>query len=116
MLWLVNIVDREATVRRAAAPAVQARKEELLALWREHVGPVAEGGEGDYEDFWEQAYRLEAAVLGLGPENIWLTVSSRVKLPCRNNVQRKVRRAAELCFYSFGLAPPLCTLSIRPES
>lgn len=76
MPWLVNIVDREHPVRRAATPAVQARREELLALWCEHIGPVAEGGDGDYEDFWEQACRLEAAVCGLGPENIWLTLST----------------------------------------
>lgn len=76
MPWLVSIVDREAPVRRAATPDVQARKEELLGLWREHVGPVDEGGDGDFEDFWEQAYRLDAAVRGLGVENIWLTVSS----------------------------------------
>jgi hypothetical protein len=76
MPWLVNIVDRDHPVRRAAPPAVQARKEELLALWREHIGPVAEGGDGDYEDFWEQAARLEAAVSGLGRENIWLTLST----------------------------------------
>lgn len=76
MPWLVNIVDREHPVRRAATPAVQSRKEELLALWRKFIGPVAEGGDGDYEDFWEQAYRLEAAVKGLAQENIWLTLST----------------------------------------
>ncbi|MET4144175.1 ATP-grasp domain-containing protein [Arthrobacter sp. UYCo732] len=84
MPWLVNIVHREDPVHRPAPAAVQSRKDSLLGLWREHIGPVAEGGEGDYEDFWEQAVRLHAAIEAFGPGNIWLTVSQHEYGEARN--------------------------------
>lgn len=76
MPWLVSIVNKPAPERRPAPAAVQARKDELLRLWSRHVEPVEEGGEGDYEDFYEQAVRLEAALNAFGPENVWLHLSS----------------------------------------
>lgn len=76
MPWLVSIVHYPAPVRRSARPDVQARKDELLRLWFKHIEPVQEGGEGDYEDFYEQAARLEAALQAFGPENVWLHLSS----------------------------------------
>lgn len=96
MPWLVNIVDREHPVRRAAAPAVQARKDQLVELWREHLGPVEEGGDGDYEDFWEQAARLEAAVKGLGVDNIWLTLSTDQEMTAVHLGTGERRPTAEL--------------------
>ncbi|HEX9086512.1 MAG TPA: DUF4343 domain-containing protein [Arthrobacter sp.] len=85
MPWLVNIVNREAPISRAATAPVRAREEELLALWREHIGPVTESADGDdYEDFYEQAARLDAAVNAFGPENIWLTVSAHRDGDARN--------------------------------
>jgi hypothetical protein len=76
MPWLVSIVNRPAPAHRAALPAVQARREELLALWSRHIEPVAEDGPGDYEDFYEQAVRLESALDSFGADNVWLHVST----------------------------------------
>lgn len=76
MPWLVNIVDREDPEHRPAPAAVEARKAGLLDLWTQHIGPATGNGGGDYEDFWEQAVRLEAALEMFAREEIWLTVSS----------------------------------------
>lgn len=76
MPWLVSIVNRPAPAYRDATPAVQARREDLLALWSRHIGPAAEGGDGDYEDFYEQAIRLESALASFGADNVWLHLST----------------------------------------
>jgi hypothetical protein len=76
MPWLVSIVNKPVPERRPASPQVQARKDELLRLWSKHIEPVEEGGEGDYEDFYEQAVRLEAALDAFGAENVWLIIST----------------------------------------
>lgn len=85
MPWLVNIRHHDAPISRAAAPAVRAREKELLRLWCEHIGPATESADGDdYQDFYEQAARLNAAVTAFGPENIWLTVSAHRDGDARN--------------------------------
>ncbi|MGW8431721.1 hypothetical protein ACWGJ9_11560 [Curtobacterium citreum] len=64
--------------RRASAPA--SRSEDHLAeerqgnfrrTWREHIGPVT-AGDGDFEEFYEEAARLDAAVYAFGPRRVWM--------------------------------------------
>lgn len=76
MPWIVSLVDRADPEHRPASPAVQARKDELLALWSRHVRPVTGHGDGDFEDFYEQAARLQAALNAFGADNVWLHLSS----------------------------------------
>ena len=57
-------------------PGHEQRTGELASLWTRYVGtPVLEEG-ADYEEFYEQAARLKAAVDAFG-ENIWLHVPGR---------------------------------------
>jgi hypothetical protein len=78
MHWLVSIVNRPAPAPRDAPPALQARKQQLLDLWARHVPATPEDGYGDYEDFFEQAVRLEAALATFGADNVWLVISTDV--------------------------------------
>jgi hypothetical protein len=96
MPWLVNIRHHEAPSSRAATPAVREHEERLLALWRQHIGPAAESEAGDYEDFYEQAARLDAALEAFSPENIWLTVSQHQEGEARNLGSGETRRIAAL--------------------
>lgn len=63
--WQVSIV----TARRPPRPPQTARQRELAALWEQHLGSLVYDEHGDFEDFWEQAARLEAAVVGFGAEH-----------------------------------------------
>lgn len=47
----------------------------LTALWEKHVGPVPMSEYGDFEDFFEQAVRLDAAVKNVSLPGLWLTVN-----------------------------------------
>lgn len=47
----------------------------LAALWEKHVGPVPIDDYGDFEDFFEQAVRLDAAVKSVSLPGIWLTIN-----------------------------------------
>lgn len=96
MPWLVNIRHQEAPNSRAAAPAVRAHEERLLVLWREHIGPAEESEDGDYEDFYEQAARLDAALKAFGAENIWLTVSQHREGDARNLGTGETRPISDL--------------------
>lgn len=95
MPWLVSIVDRVDPEHRAAAIAVEARKEHLLTLWSTHVRSVTGHGDGDYEDFYEQAVRLEAALDSFGPENVWLQLSFNGDIAINARTGER-RSAAEL--------------------
>ena len=76
MPWLVSIVNRPIAAPRPASPAAQARFDQLFALWTRHVPATDGDGAGDYEDFVEQAVRLEAAVDSFGADNVWLMIST----------------------------------------
>ncbi|MBG0739004.1 ATP-grasp domain-containing protein [Paeniglutamicibacter antarcticus] len=76
MSWLVSIINHPTPAPRDAAPALRARKDQLLALWSRHVPATDKDGQGDYELFFEQAVRLEAALDTFGPENVWLVMAT----------------------------------------
>lgn len=96
MPWLVNIRHNNAPISRAATPAVRDHEERLLAAWRQHIGPATEGEGDDYEDFYEQAARLDAALSAFGPDNIWLTVSQHLDGDARNLGTGETRPISEL--------------------
>lgn len=73
MPWLLTIQNFPAPQNKELSPTQEAVKAEILQAWTTYVGPL-EGDGGDYEDFWEQAYRLHAAVTSFGADNIWLFV------------------------------------------
>lgn len=56
---------------------IKERQLECLNAWEEHFG-IYDGadGYGDYEDWTEQAYRLLAAQISFGKENIWVASGS----------------------------------------
>jgi hypothetical protein len=76
MPWLVNIVADPTPAPREDPPALEARKDQLLSLWSRYVPAQENDGEGDYEHFYEQAVRLEAALESFGAENTWLVIST----------------------------------------
>lgn len=78
MSWLVSIVNRPIPAPRASPPAGQDRFDQLVALWSRHVPAHPGDGEGDYEDFVEQAVRLEAALETFGADNVWLVISTDI--------------------------------------
>ena len=96
MPWLVNIRHHEAPISRAATPAIRAHEERLLALCCYNDAATTESEDGDYEDFYEQAARLDAALSAFGAENIWLTVSQHREGDARNLGTGETRRISEL--------------------
>ncbi|WIE81341.1 ATP-grasp domain-containing protein [Curtobacterium sp. MCSS17_016] len=64
--------------RRASAPAPRAdvhlaeeRQANLRRTWSEHIGPVTVGDD-DFEEFYEEAARLDAAVYAFLPRRVWM--------------------------------------------
>jgi hypothetical protein len=74
MRWLLTIQNFPAPENRCLTPGTEAEKATILHSWTTLVGPLHGDGTGDYEDFWEQAYRLQAALDSFGADNIWLFV------------------------------------------
>ncbi|ACL41946.1 hypothetical protein Achl_3995 (plasmid) [Pseudarthrobacter chlorophenolicus A6] len=95
MSWLVSIVDRADPESRPAPAAVEARKTQLLSLWSRYVRPVTGCGDGDFEDFYEQAVRLEAALGSFGADNVWLQLSSNRETAVNAGTGER-RRASDL--------------------
>ncbi|WP_422758966.1 ATP-grasp domain-containing protein [Paenarthrobacter sp. C1] len=95
MPWLVSIVNRPIAAPRAASPTARVRFDQLVALWTRHVPATAGDGAGDYEDFVEQAVRLEAALNTFGADNVWLVVSTEPGIAV-NAGTGESRAAAEL--------------------
>lgn len=74
MPWLLTIQNFPAPEKRRLSPSAEAEKATILQSWATHIGPLHGEGTGDYEDFWEQAHRLQAALDSFGTDNIWLFV------------------------------------------
>lgn len=74
MPWLLTIQNFPAPENRQLTPEKEFERATLLQSWTTHIGPLHGDGNGDYEDFWEQAYRLQAALDSFGADNIWLFV------------------------------------------
>ena len=58
-------------------PGHEAKASALLKTWNSAIGGREVNHEADYEDFYEQAARLHAAIEGFGPENVWLRYMRR---------------------------------------
>ena len=65
--------------RRASAPATRTedhltdeRKGNLRRTWKEFIGPVTDGDD-DFEEFYEEAARLDAAVYAFLPRRVWMS-------------------------------------------
>jgi hypothetical protein len=65
--------------RRASAPALRAedhlaeeRQGNFRRTWQEHISPVSVGDD-DFEEFYEEAARLDAAVYAFGPRRVWMS-------------------------------------------
>ncbi len=52
------------------------RYQNYIDVWEKYIAPIDPEGEGDWEDFFEQAARLDAAINSFGVENIYLKTSS----------------------------------------
>lgn len=73
--WLVMVVDHGAPSEITKTGKAEKARQELINIWSQYVKPIVEPGEADFEDFYEQAARLEAAVKVFKPEHVWLTTS-----------------------------------------
>lgn len=62
--WIVTNPHRE-------PPSEVLPHHPILETWEKFIGAI-EPGEGDYEYFIEEAFRLHSAVTSFRPENIWL--------------------------------------------
>ncbi|QOT19324.1 hypothetical protein [Paenarthrobacter sp. YJN-5] len=67
----------------------------MVALWSRQVPATAADGAGDYEDFVEQAVRLEAALSTFGAGNTWLVISTDPRIAV-NAGTGEARPAADL--------------------
>jgi hypothetical protein len=72
--FLLSLKPASSPSGRLGSPAVEARKQQLLGLWSQHVAPVSADGDSDFEDFYEQAARLEAAIDAVGVAGLWVDV------------------------------------------
>lgn len=104
MEWLVNVFTYPGPDRRPASPEALVLQGHLLATYSKHVTPVHWGHGGDWEDFFEQAYRLNAALEGFGPENVWVQVDGGET--SRHAVTREVRPVADLAHLPIYGAQP----------
>jgi hypothetical protein len=77
-------------------PSAAAHLASLLELWRAHVGPVKYEPSGDWEDFVEQAVRLEAAVSAFGLARIWLTLDGHSSRHLSSMELQPITELAEL--------------------
>jgi hypothetical protein len=57
--------------RRAEDQLADERQSDLRRTWQEHISPVTIGDD-DFEDFYEDASRLDAAVSALGIRRVWM--------------------------------------------
>jgi hypothetical protein len=100
MEWLVNVFVYPGPDRRLASPEALALQGALMASYSKHVTPVHWGHAGDWEDFFEQAYRLDAALEGFGPRNVWVQVGGgRVARNAATGDRRPVEDLAHLPIY-----------------
>lgn len=60
------------TSRRCPKPPATMRERAIANVWERYVEPLRYLPEADFEDFWEQACRLEAAVASFGLGCTWL--------------------------------------------
>lgn len=75
--WLDNVFAYPGPDRRPASPEALALQGSLMATYSQHVTPVHWGHGGDWEDFFEQAFRLNAALDGFGSRNVWVQTPGR---------------------------------------
>ncbi|MCU6479072.1 ATP-grasp domain-containing protein [Arthrobacter sp. A2-55] len=90
---LVTIVPRPAP--SAIRPGHEAGANELQNLWYRHMGTPRDV-ESDYEEHFEQAARLQAALNGFGDDNVWLHIGGRDELAVRNLGTGETRQLSEL--------------------
>lgn len=70
--WLVSLKPMGSPAHHPLS-AHTAAEQELRDLWSRIVSPVTDHGDADYEDFYEQAAKLNAAV-SIGADRIWVDV------------------------------------------
>lgn len=70
--WLLSLKPVTSPTHVPGTPEVEARKRTLLGLWSWMIAPVTDHGDGDVEDFYEQAARLEAMLSEVDPGDVWI--------------------------------------------
>lgn len=73
--WIVSLANYPTPDLSHIHDEVRSRAYHLVQLMREYMPADEADGSGDYEDFMEQAVRLDAALNSFGVENIWLTLN-----------------------------------------
>lgn len=71
--WMSNWALNVAPFPRPDVSGASAEVSRLMNVWNELVPPSRYDGDGDFEDFIEQAYRLDAALKVIGPDRIFFT-------------------------------------------
>jgi len=77
MEWLVNVFTYQGPDPRPSTQEARGLQGNLMGTYSKHVSTVHWGHGGDWEDFFEQAYRLNAALEGFGARNVWVQVDGR---------------------------------------
>lgn len=100
MEWLVNVFIYPGPDPRPSTAEARGLQGQLMATYSKHVTPVHWGHGGDWEDFFEQAYRLNAALEGFGPRNVWVQVNGRdIARNAATGEQRSTADLAHLPIY-----------------
>ncbi|WIB65860.1 ATP-grasp domain-containing protein [Curtobacterium sp. MCBD17_040] len=75
----VDDADLFLSLPRRGQPTVRAedhlteeRKANFRRTWAEHIEPVTQPGADDFEDFYEEAARLDAALWAFRPRHVWM--------------------------------------------
>lgn len=74
--WLVSLRAFDNPNPKTIPAKHTTKADQILKTWDKYVKPISWSSDGDYEDFFEQAARLHAAVQSFGAENIFLTLDN----------------------------------------
>jgi hypothetical protein len=99
--WLVSIPRCSAPERIRTI----SRLNNLVHQWEKYVGEIRYNTAADFEDFVEEAYRLDAALRAFTPQCIWLTTDQRSATHLVTDETRSVTELGSLPVY--GLQPLL---------
>jgi hypothetical protein len=69
----LNLLNRAAPADLSPTPEM----DRLLGLWERYVGPVPYSAEGDVEDYFEQAVRLDAVLSQVPASEVYITVDGK---------------------------------------
>ncbi len=101
--WLVTVVDHGLPPNRPKIGESEKKRQELLNIWLKYVNPITTPGDADYEEFYEHAARLDAAIKVFKPEHVWLINSKNMEEATNLLTQEKLPVADLTALRRWGL-------------